>query len=212
MRTLTPLCAPRMLRALAGTLLTVGLLFVCAGPAAAQKEKKKKKDPPPGSVDLTPMVPLGDQQQIDYLISEMLGAWQIGDIEKLHKDYAEDVSVVSGAWTAPIFGWQSYLAAYQAQRARMERVGLERSNTYIKMNGTVAWASYQWDFVGTVDGQPSRAQGQTTLIFEKRNNRWVIVHNHTSIVQSGPAATGPSAAPTNTQPSIPPEAAKPPAN
>ena len=202
MKTTTPLCASRTLR----TLLAATLLFVCAGPAAAQKDKKKKKDPPPGSVDLTPMVPMGDQQRIDYLISEMLGAWQIGDIEKLRKDYADDVSVVSGAWTPPIFGWQSYLAAYQAQRGRMQRVRLDRSNTYIKVEGNFAWAAYQWDFEGTVDGQPMRAQGQTTLVLEKKETRWAIVHNHTSIVQSGALPTGPAPAPT------PAEGAKPPAS
>jgi len=206
------MCMPRMLRALGGALLAAVLLFACAIPASAQKDKKKKKDAPPGSTDLTPMVPMGDQQQIDYLISEMLGAWQIGDIEKLHKSYADDVSVVSGVWTPPIFGWQSYLAVYQAQRARMQQVRLDRSNTYFKVSGNFAWAAYQWEFVGSVDGQQTQAQGQTTLILEKRNNKWLIVHNHTSIVQGGPTPTGPAATPANTQPPPKPDASKPPAN
>jgi len=152
---------------------------------------------------------MGDQQQIDYQISEMLGAWQLGDIDRLHKSYADDVSVVSGVWTPPIFGWPSYLAAYQAQRARMMQVRLDRSNTYIKVSGNFAWACYQWDFIGTVDGQQTGAQGQTTLIFEKRQNRWLIVHNHTSIVQGNAPTAGPTT-PLHTQPNPPPEAAKPP--
>ena len=182
-------------------------LLVCAAPAAAQKDKKKKNANATDSPNTLSL--LGDQQQIDYEISEMLGAWQVGDIEKLHKDYADDVSVVSGAWTPPIFSWASYLAVYQAQRARMGQVRLDRSNTYIKVEGNFAWACYQWDFEGSVDGQPTRAQGQTTLIFEKRNNRWLILHNHTSIVQ-GTGVTGPQATPANTQPT-PPDASKPPA-
>ncbi len=48
-------------------------------------------------------LPAGDEQQIDYTISEMLGAWQLGDIDKLHKDYADDVSVVNGIWAPPVF-------------------------------------------------------------------------------------------------------------
>ncbi len=189
-------------------LVAAAVMLVCATPASAQKDKKKKNA---DNTDiLSSLSLLGDQQQIDYLISEMLGAWQIGDIEKLHKNYADDVSVVSGAWTPPIFGWPSYLAAYQAQRARTSQVRLDRSNTYIKVNGTFAWACYQWDFVGAVDGQPTQAQGQTTLIFEKRNNRWLIVHNHTSIVQ-GAAPTTPQATPANAQPQPPQDATKPPA-
>jgi len=197
-----------MARTIAGALLAATLLLSCAVPAAAQKDKKKKKET---LVDATPMIPMGDQQQIDYLISEMLGAWQIGDTEKLHKDYADDVSIVSGVWTPPIFGWPSYLAVYQAQRARMRQVRLDRSNTYIKVVGNFAWAAYQWDFVGTVDGQPMQAQGQTTLILEKRNDHWLIAHNHTSLVQGTPGVSGPQATPSSTQPTSPPEAAKPPA-
>ena len=35
------------------------------------------------------------------MISEMLGAWQVGDVDKLHKDYADDVTVVNGAYAPP---------------------------------------------------------------------------------------------------------------
>jgi len=182
-------------------LLGAVLLFVGAAPAAAQKDKKKKTDTP---VDATPMIPMSDEQGIDYLISDMLGAWQVGDIEKLHKDYADDVSVVNGGWAPPVFGWASYLAAYQQQRTRLQKVRMDRSNTYIRVSGTVGWACYQWDFSGTVDGQPSAAQGQTTLVLEKRNNRWVIVHNHTSLVQaSQPGVPAGTPATPQTQPSKP---------
>ena len=170
-------------------LLAAALFLICAAPAAAQKEKKKKKDNTP-PVDISNMpIPVPDEQQIDYTLSEMLGAWQLGDIEKLHKDYAEDVSIVNGSWAPPIIGWANYLAVYQQQRTRMQQVRMDRMNTYIKVSGTVAWASYQWDFAGVVDGQPSESQGQTTVVLEKRNNHWVIVHNHTSLAPVPPPAS-----------------------
>ena len=161
------------------------MFLACATPAAAQK--KKKNDPPP--TDNKSALPMGDEQQVDYTISEMLGAWQLGDIERLHKDYADDVWVVNGNWAPPVFTWTNYLAAYQQQRSRMQQVRMDRSNTFIKMNGNFAWACYQWDFSAVVDGQPSAARGQTTLILEKRNDHWVIVHNHTSLAQTSQPAT-----------------------
>jgi ketosteroid isomerase-like protein len=209
-KSVTGLCG-RGLRWLAAVLTAGALLLACAGPAAAQKDKKKKKTPDAPTDTGKPMIPMNDEQAIDYMISDMLGAWQLGEIEKLHQDYADDVSVVSGIWTPPIFGWNSYLAVYQQQRASMRQVRLERSNTYIKVTGNFAWACYQWDFSGSLDGQPSAAQGQTTLVMEKRNNRWVIVHNHTSIAQPGQPQGNPPAKPASTQPNPQPETTKPPA-
>ncbi|MGB7283237.1 MAG: nuclear transport factor 2 family protein [Candidatus Acidiferrum sp.] len=176
-------------------LFGAGLLLACGSPAMAQK--KKKTDTPPA--DTTPALPMDDEQQIDYLISDMLGAWQVGDIQKLQKDYADDVIIVNGIWAPPVFGWKNYLAAYQLQHARMQQIRMDRSNTYIKFTGNFAWACYQWDFSALVDGQPSAARGQTTLIFEKRDNRWVIVHNHTSLAPTAQPLT-PANTPQITQP------------
>jgi ketosteroid isomerase-like protein len=174
----------------------LGVLLVAATQAAAQqKDKKNKKDTPAPST--TPVIPLPDEQQIDYLVSTMLGAWQVGDIEKLHQCYADDVTIVSATWNPPVIGWSNYLPLYQRQRARMQQVRLDRSNSFIKVNGNSGWATYQWDFSGTVEGQPSVSQGHTTLVMEKRNDKWVIVLNHTSAAEGGPVNTG---TPTTAQP------------
>jgi ketosteroid isomerase-like protein len=175
--------------------LVLGLSLALATAAFAQK-KKKNDTPPPAPTDNTAGMP--DEQRIDYLISEMLGAWQVGDIDKLHKCIADDVSVVNGFWAPPVIGWENYLAEYKSQRARTQQVRLDRTNTYIRLAGKFAWASYQWDFSAVVDGQPSAAQGQTTLVFEKRGDAWVVVHNHTSLVQASQPV-----APANTSPPLP---------
>ena len=182
-----------------GFLLLLALCLASAGTAAAQKKKKNQDDSqptPPASVAAS----APDETKIDFVIGEFLGAWQLGDIEKMHKNIADDVSVVAGTWTPPAVGWTNYLAAYQAQRARMQQVRMDRSNTLIRIvpTGQFAWACYQWDFSAVVDGTPMAAEGQTTLVLEKKNENWVIVHNHTSLVQASqptaPVSTAPQAA------------------
>ena len=167
-------------------------LAIVAGSAglatAQQKDKKNKNKKDPTTESGVPSM-MNDEQQIDVLISTMLGAWQLGDLDKLHQSYSDNVVTVSGNWAPPIIGWTNYVAMYQQQRAHMQQVRMDRSNTYIKLAGTFAWACYQWDFAAVVDGQPSAAQGQTTLVFEKQNGRWVIAHNHTSLVQGAGALT-----------------------
>lgn len=194
------------IRRVVGGMLLLALCLVAASGAAAQKKKKNQDDaqptPPPSVMASAP-----DETKIDYVIGEFLGAWQLGDIEKMHKNVADDVSVVAGTWTPPAVGWTNYLVAYQSQRARMQQVRLDRLNTLIRIapSGQFAWACYQWDFSAVVDGNPMAAEGQTTLVLEKKNESWVIVHNHTSLVQAsqptGPAAAAPQpASPTATKP------------
>jgi ketosteroid isomerase-like protein len=184
-----------------GLLLLLALCLASASTAAAQKKKKNQDDSqptPPASVAAS----APDETKIDFVIGEFLGAWQLGDIEKMHKNIADDVSVVAGTWTPPAVGWTNYLAAYQAQRARMQQVRMDRSNTLIRIvpTGQFAWACYQWDFSAVVDGTPMAAEGQTTLVLEKKNENWVIVHNHTSLVQASQPTAPVSTAPQTAEP------------
>jgi ketosteroid isomerase-like protein len=184
-------------------LIAAGLILACSSSAAAQKDKKKKKDETPtNSSKIT--VPLSDEQQIDYMLSEMLGAWQLGDVEKMHAKYADDVIMVNGAWAPPVIGWANYLAIYQQQRARMQQVRMERTNTYVKVSGNFGWACYQWEFSGLVDGQPVQSLGHTTVVVQKRADHWVIVHNHTSLAPGAQPLT-PTNPPPAQQPAKPSE-------
>ncbi len=154
-------------------------LFLAATASAQKSKTKKGKD---AQVESVVLPPLPDDRAIDLAISEMLGAWQIGDVERLHKHFSDNVVVVSGAWEPPVVGWSNYLRAYLAQRQRVQSVRKDRFNTLIKVEGNVGWASYQWRFDATMNNSPLVAFGQTTLILEKRD-QWVIVHDHTSLIQ-----------------------------
>jgi uncharacterized protein (TIGR02246 family) len=177
--------------------LSLGLLVSSA--TAQQKDKKKKEPPKVDNSSANPVIPLTDEQQLDYMISEVLGAWQIGDVDRMHKSYADDVSVVNGGWAPPILGWANYEALYKQQRAKMQQVRMDRSNTYIKVSGNTAWACFQWEFSAVIDGNPQAARGQTTYVFVKKDNRWLIAHDHTAVVQTSqpqaPAGNAPAAPP-----------------
>jgi ketosteroid isomerase-like protein len=174
--------------------------------AFAQKKKKPmdaaQEQAATQAVSDSMVQKLPDQEKVDYVISEMLGAWQIGDIEKLHKNIGDDIIVVNGMWAPPVVGWNNYLASYQAQRARTQQIRMDRMNTLIRVNGNTASACYQWDFAAVVDGLQSGARGQTTLLLEKRAEKWIIILNHTSIVDNGSHTT-------TVSPAQPPAPAKP---
>jgi ketosteroid isomerase-like protein len=160
------------------------VLIAAAAPAKAQKNKDKKKDQPKtdAPTDAKPLLP--DSQVIDQTVGEALGYWQIGDADSLHKYYSDDVVVVSGLWEPPVMGWANYLKAYEAQRASVSGQRMERSNTLIKVNGNFAWVTYQFVYAAMIDGKIAQFHGHTTLILNKQGDRWVIVLNHSSVVDS----------------------------
>jgi ketosteroid isomerase-like protein len=168
------------LRVLAAVLV---ILPVSTG-AWAQKTKNKKPD----NTSPMPAIPLPASDQIDHDIGEMLGAFQAGDVEAMHKYYSDNATFVSGTYGPPIVGWSNYLAGYQLQRKSFPAVQLIRRNTYIFVHADVAWAEYQWEFSSVLNGKPYALRGQTTLVLNKVGDDWVIVHNHTAPINSSAGA------------------------
>lgn len=186
-----------MSRTSGGTIrwLTVWMMLVLlSAPAFAQK-KNKNAGKDDGSA--LPMPPMPVPDELDHNIGEMLGAWQVGDVEAMHKYYDDNVTVVAGTYEPPIVGWANYVAAYQKMHARIQEMQFVRRNTFIYNRGDMAWAMYQWEFYGMVDRvRTNIVHGQTTLVFSKTGDRWLIVHNHTSEICDEAAAAAPGAPPS----------------
>ena len=185
------------------------ILAVSWAAGAAPNNQKKKKDQPAATTDQsTPIFTLPVPQQIDQAIGQMLGAFQLGDVELMHKSYADNATFVSGSYAPPVVGWQNYAPIYQRGMAGFQGIQLIRRNTYIFNEGNVAWAMYQWELIANFNGQPYSAEGQTTLIFNKVGDNWLIVHNHTSEIVPPAAPVQQSATPQqpgqNPQPSASP--------
>src|SRR5580704_8671590 len=137
-------------RLLAGTAL---ILIISSG-AWAQKNKNKKPD-------TTPIqgIPLPVSDQIDHDIGEMLGAFQVGNVEAMHKYYSDNVTFASGTYSPPILGWQNYVTGYQQSRTGFQGIQLIGGNTYIFVHGDVDRESYQWEFSSVFNGKPYGIRG-----------------------------------------------------
>jgi ketosteroid isomerase-like protein len=164
-------CKLRVMRLLTG----LAIILMVSSAASGQKNKNKKPDTSP-----MPSTPLSVSDQIDRNIGEMLGAFQVGNVEAMHKYYSDGATFVSGTFEPPILGWRNYIAGYQQQRAAFQGSQVVRRNTNVFVHGDVAWASYQWEFSSVLNGKPYGIRGQTTLVFNKVGDNWLIVHNHTS--------------------------------
>lgn len=163
-------------RLVLGIAMAIVMLIMPSG-AWAQKNQKDKPINPNATM---PPIPLSIPDQLDKDVNEMLGAFQLGDVERMHKYYAENASFVSGAYAPPVMGWTSYAAAFEKDRAAFQAMQIVRRNTSVFHSGDVAWMSYQWELSAQYMGKPYDAKGQTTLVFVKTGDTWLIVHNHTS--------------------------------
>ncbi len=183
--------------------IAAALIIVLSTAAWAGQDKKKKKSD--NSDQGSAALPVPDTDQIENNIGQMLGAFQMGDVEAMHKYYSDNVTIVrSGAFEPPIVGWQNYAADYKSQWSSFQGVQIIRSNTLIFTRPDVSWATYQWDFIAMLNGKPFSARGQTTLVFTKVNGNWLIVHNHTSeICPATPPAQPPSAQVNQPGPHLP---------
>jgi ketosteroid isomerase-like protein len=184
-----------------GVALLTALLMISSG--AWGQKKKKGQDQPTNNTPM-PKIPMSVPDQIDTNIGEMLGAFQVGNVEEMHKYYADNATFVRGTYEPPLVGWQNYVPLYQQQRAAFGGFQIIRRNTSIFFHGDTAWATYLWEFDAMYQNRPYSARGQTTLVFTKVGDNWLIVHNHTSEIcgatsgqlsqpQTQPPAQNPSA-------------------
>ncbi len=74
--------------------LAVVLILALSHPAHGRK--KKKTDDGDNSTPVAPL-PVPDSDTIEQDIGEMLAAFQVGDVEALHKYYSDNVVFVSAA-------------------------------------------------------------------------------------------------------------------
>jgi uncharacterized protein (TIGR02246 family) len=128
-----------------------------------------------------------EEKEIEQVIAAVLEAYRTGDSATLARHYASEVTVIPGDYNATIEGWSKVEPLYRAAFSAFARLELLRDSTRIMQRGKLAWASYQWRLAGARGQEMVQSQGHTTLILEKRGGKWVIVHNHTSIVPTAPA-------------------------
>lgn len=124
-----------------------------------------------------------DEEQIRELISQFWQSYQNGDFDTMAKYVAEDVVVVSGDPSPDIKGWNNVRQAYSSLHSARQIIQFAPQNPGVTVRGKCAWATQQWTFsaVAAADRQPFNVGGHSTLIFEKRSGRWLIVLNHSSV-------------------------------
>lgn len=105
------------------------------------------------------------------------------DVKAIEATWAQDgsVSVIHPASKAPLLGWEAVQKSYADHPLRYKDFSVVMDNPHIEINGNIAWV------VGVEKVYAHRANGDVldisalaTNIFEKRSDKWLLVHHHAS--------------------------------
>jgi uncharacterized protein (TIGR02246 family) len=90
-------------------------------------------------------------------------------------------------------GWEQVRSNRESLYARVREVKLDVRDVNVQLLGpTAAVVTCLWEQSQTADGQPERATGRLTLVFQKVGTKWSAVHAHTSPDRPDPSRLLPS--------------------
>lgn len=89
--------------------------------------------------------------------------------------------------------WEQARSNRESLYAKVSDVKLDVRDVRVKMLGTAgAVVTCLWEQSQTADGQPERATGRLTIVYQKVGAAWKIVHTHTSPDKPSPSNLLPS--------------------
>jgi uncharacterized protein (TIGR02246 family) len=130
---------------------------------------------------VVPPAPRGDPRlEIPAMLTRSAAAWNRGDLAGFMNDYARD-SLTSYVTAGHVqYGWQPlfdrYQAAYFASGKSRDSLTFDEVRVRpLTTDLTLCTARFALH-----RGQQLIASGPFTLILAKRDNQWLIIHDHTS--------------------------------
>jgi len=121
-----------------------------------------------------------DRSAIEQVIRDQRDAWNRGDIEGYMAGYARTEALVFTSGGHIRRGWQATLARYQARYGQgsssMGRLAFDIIEIRpVGPDGAIVLG--RWRLTET----PSAGEGVFTLVVERTDQGWRIIHDHTSV-------------------------------
>lgn len=133
-----------------------------------------------------------DEKIIRDRVKQWEAAWNVGSekfsMERFGNLYVQDESLLAYDLTSPqtpsiirgydqfVQVWEPFMQAFSPWHVQVN------DDVVIRVSNEIAVATFTWKVWGTVkaDGQQIAADLHATLVFEKRDGKWQIVHEHIS--------------------------------
>jgi len=126
------------------------------------------------------------EARIKEVLDNYIKAWEAADVEAMSKLWAHDAEMVNFGTDAPErwTGWDALKKQYEIVFESFKNVDIAVDHRTIKISksGTVAWYTQVTTTNFVAKGQPASVSGlRISGVLEKRNGKWLFVHNHSSL-------------------------------
>lgn len=123
-------------------------------------------------------------EELKALMQKITDAWCTLDPSKAAPFYAtEGKHVFYDIAPLKYTGWKEYADAAQKMFAGVSSLKITLGNdVQTHRRGNVAWGTATWKMeLVSKDGKKETPEGRWTLIWEKRGDNWLVVHEHFSV-------------------------------
>jgi ketosteroid isomerase-like protein len=133
-------------------------------------------------------------QQVQAAFDKYIEAWRSGNMDAFAASYTND-DRLTAYWpdhtrTYPIKGWNNVRTALQEIVNLIGGMDLIYNNREVEVYGNIAILTADWRWVGigslrepmSDKAQKVYAKGRGTFVFERQGSKWVVVHEHSSVL------------------------------
>lgn len=119
--------------------------------------------------------------EVRMFLEKLASLMQAGDLEAIGELYAPErsVHIIEGAGVN--HGWEEYRDDHL--RPELEAFSNLQYRYFAiepQIRGNIAFAAFRYELSAETDGGSIDIEGRGTIILEKLNEQWKIVHSHTS--------------------------------
>tara|TARA_R110000772_G_scaffold30735_3_gene76328 strand:- start:686 stop:1090 length:405 start_codon:yes stop_codon:yes gene_type:complete len=122
-----------------------------------------------------------EADEIRMVLERLAGLMQAGDLEAIGEIYSTGRSVHIIEGVGVNHGWEEYRDDHlRPELAAFRNLVYHYFAIEPQVRGNIAYAAFRYELSADTEGGHIDIEGRGTIILEKMNDQWKIVHSHTS--------------------------------
>jgi len=122
------------------------------------------------------------RREVEQTFDRYVQGWNQGSVEILADIYAHDAKIIA-YWPDPsnpsVQGWDAIKKSLEDVFTRIHGMALDFKERQVEVYGDVALLTSTWTWKEAE--APMFEHGRASFMFQRRNHKWVVVHEHSSI-------------------------------